>query len=218
MKHLLLVEDNPFIVKGLRFMLEGENFTLSVAGSVREAEEKAFAEEYHLAIVDLMLPDGSGMDIVRLIKENIPETPVLILTAKDDENDVVLGFDCGADDYIVKPFRNRELISRIQNLLRRYNQGSEIITVSDIRVDNDAARVFKGENELSLSALEYRILVLLLKNRGKTVSREQIIDKIWDLAGNYVNDNTLTVYIKRIREKVGEDIIKTVKGTGYRVE
>lgn len=218
MKHLLLVEDNPFIVKGLKFTLESEGYKLSVAGSVREAEEKAFEAEYHLAIVDLMLPDGSGMDMVRLIKENLPETPVLILTARDDENDVVRGFDCGADDYIVKPFRNRELISRIQNLLRRYKQSDELLTVGDIRVDTQALRAFKGENELSLSALEYRILVLLLKNRGRTVSREQIIDKIWDLAGNYVNDNTLTVYIKRIREKVGEDVIKTVKGTGYRVE
>jgi len=218
MKMLLLVEDNPQIVKGLRFTLESEGFSLTVAGSVNQAQTALFNSEFQLIIVDLTLPDGSGIEIVRLSKEIFPETPVLILTARDSENDVVEGFDSGADDYIIKPFRNRELISRIQNLLRRFNQNMETLSSGDIRVNVDASRVFKGENEIILSALEYRILLLLLKNKGKTVSREQIMDRIWDLAGNYVNDNTLTVYVKRIREKVGEDVIKTVKGIGYRVE
>jgi len=181
MKMLLLVEDNPQIVKGLRFTLESEGFSLTVAGSVNQAQTALFNSEFQLIIVDLTLPDGSGIEIVRLSKEIFPETPVLILTARDSENDVVEGFDSGADDYIIKPFRNRELISRIQNLLRRFNQNMETLSSGDIRVNVDASRVFKGENEIILSALEYRILLLLLKNKGKTVSREQIMDRIWDL-------------------------------------
>ncbi|MBQ7637692.1 MAG: response regulator transcription factor [Clostridia bacterium] len=218
MKNLLLVEDNESIVKGLSFTLESEGFEVSAAKSVAKAESLLFDGDFSIAIVDLMLPDGSGTDVVRLIKERFPETPVLILTARDDENDVVAGFDLGADDYMIKPFRNRELLSRIGNLLRRYKQSGAVLTAGDIRVDVDSSRVFRGEEEISLSALEYRILLLLMKNKGQTVSRERILDRIWDLAGNYVNDNTLTVYIKRIREKTGEDVIKTVKGLGYRVD
>ena len=165
-----------------------------------------------------MLPDGNGFDLCKYIKKE-KEYPVIFLTAKDEEKDVVLGFDLGADDYIIKPFRNRELISRIQNVLRRYNKNKKELVCKNIKVDLDSKRVYINEKEVIFTALEYRILVLLLQNKGKTITREKILDKIWDIAGSFVNDNTLTVYIKRVRAKLGtEDVIKTIKGIGYRVE
>ena len=217
MKRIFLLEDDPLITKGLRFTLQSEGFALVSCATLTEAREAVFAEPFDLAVVDLTLPDGSGMELVELIKERLPELPVLILTAMDDENHVVRGFDLGADDYVTKPFGSRALVSRIRNLLRRYQKDEAVLAAGEIRVDLSADRVYKNGTEVKLSALEYRILVLLMQNRGQTVPRERILDRIWDLAGNYVNDNTLTVYIKRIREKLGEDIIVTVKGMGYRV-
>ena len=218
MKRIFLLEDDPLITKGLRFTLQSEGFALTSCAALRQAREAVFAEPFDLAMVDLTLPDGSGMELVQLIKERLPELPVLILTAMDDENHVVRGFDLGADDYVTKPFGSRALVSRIRNLLRRYQKDEAVLTAGEISVDLSADRVYKNGHEIKLSALEYRILVLLMQNRGQTVPRERILDRIWDLAGNYVNDNTLTVYIKRIREKLGEDIIVTVKGMGYRVD
>jgi DNA-binding response OmpR family regulator len=218
MKRIFLLEDDPLITKGLRFTLQSEGFALVSCATLTEAREAVFAEPFELAVVDLTLPDGSGMELVELIKERLPELPVLILTAMDDENHVVRGFDLGADDYVTKPFGSRALVSRIRNLLRRYQKDEAVLTAGDISVDLSAERVYKNGEEIKLSALEYRIFVLLMQNRGQTVPRERILDRIWDLAGNYVNDNTLTVYIKRFREKLGEDIIVTVKGIGYRVD
>ena len=218
MKRIFLLEDDPLITKGLRFTLQSEGFALFSCATLRQARAAVFAEPFDLAVVDLTLPDGSGMELVELIKERLPELPVLILTAMDDENHVVSGFDLGADDYVTKPFGSRALVSRIRNLLRRYQKDEAVLTSGEISVDLSAERVYKNGTEIKLSALEYRILVLLMQNRGQTVPRERILDRIWDLAGNYVNDNTLTVYIKRIREKLGEDIIVTVKGMGYRVD
>lgn len=174
---------------------------------------------YNLIILDISLPDGSGFDLCKYIKSNY-NIPIIFLTAKDEEQDVVQGFDLGADDYIIKPFRTRELISRANNILRRYNNiQTNIITSSNIKIDLDAQRVYKNDDEIVLTALEYKILALLFTNINQTVSREKILDKIWDIAGNYVNDNTLTVYIKRIRAKLSpNDIIKTIKGIGYRIE
>ena len=154
---------------------------------------------YNLIILDISLPDGSGFDLCKYIKSNY-NIPIIFLTAKDEEQDVVQGFDLGADDYIIKPFRTRELISRANNILRRYNNiQTNIITSSNIKIDLDAQRVYKNDDEIVLTALEYKILALLFTNINQTVSREKILDKIWDIAGNYVNDNTLTVYIKRIK-------------------
>ncbi len=215
---LLLVEDNEIIIKGLKYTLEQEHFELDIAKSKSLAEDALSSNEYDLVILDIMLPDGNGFDLCKYIKEE-KDYPVIFLTAKDEEKDVVLGFDLGADDYIIKPFRNRELISRIQNVLRRYNKDKKELICRNIRVDLEAKRVYINEAEVLFTALEYRILILLLQNKGKTITREKILDKIWDIAGNYVNDNTLTVYIKRIRAKLGtEDVIKTIKGIGYRVE
>ena len=218
MKKLLLVEDNESILKGLIYSLEQEEFKVDVAKNVYNAKEKLDCNEYDLIILDIMLPDGNGFELCKYIKEQ-KDTPIIILTAKDEEQDVVQGFNLGADDYVIKPFRTRELISRINNILRRYNKEASKLQTGNIVIDVDASRVYINNEEVVFTALEYRILLLLFYNMGKTVTRDNILDKIWDIAGNYVNDNTLTVYIKRIRAKLGEnDVIKTIKGIGYRVD
>lgn len=219
MKHkLLLVEDNDVILKGLKYTLEQENFEIDISKNIMSAEEKIDTEEYDLVIIDITLPDGNGFDLCKYIKEE-KDLLVIFLTAKDEEKDVVMGFDLGADDYIIKPFRNRELISRIHNVLRRYGKDKNEIINGNIRIDLEEKRVYIKEKEVVFTSLEYKILVLLYSNIGKTVTRERILDKIWDMAGNFVNDNTLTVYIKRVRAKLGEeDNIKTIKGIGYRVD
>ena len=219
MKKILLVEDNEAIQKGLKYSLEQESFIVDIANSVKTAKEQIVKNEYNLIILDVMLPDGNGFELCKNIKEK-EQTPILFLTAKDEEQDIVNGFDLGADDYVVKPFRTRELISRINNILRRYEkEESNKLQAGNVVIDVDASRVYVEKEEVVFTALEYKILVLLFSNVGKTVTRDSILDKIWDVAGNFVNDNTLTVYVKRIRAKLGEnDVIKTVKGIGYRVE
>ena len=207
MKKILLVEDNEAIQKGLKYSLEQEKFVVELASDVKTAKDKLVKSEFNLIILDVMLPDGSGFELCRDIKKNMT-TPILFLTAKDEEQDVVNGFDLGADDYVVKPFRPRELISRINNILRRYEkEESNKLQAGNVIIDLDASRVYVGQKEIVFTALEYKILVLLFSNMGKTVTRD------------FVNDNTLTVYVKRIRAKLGEnDVIKTIKGIGYRVE
>ena len=220
MKNILLIEDNESILKGLVYSLEQERFKVTTAMTIKDSKNLLESNNiYNLIILDISLPDGSGFDLCKYIKSNY-NIPIIFLTAKDEEQDVVQGFDLGADDYIIKPFRTRELISRANNILRRYNNiQTNIITSSNINIDLDAQRVYKNDDEIVLTALEYKILALLFTNINQTVSREKILDKIWDIAGNYVNDNTLTVYIKRIRAKLSpNDIIKTIKGIGYRIE
>lgn len=220
MKNILLIEDNESILKGLIYSLEQERFKVTTAMTIKDSKNLLESNNiYNLIILDISLPDGSGFDLCKYIKSNY-NIPIIFLTAKDEEQDVVQGFDLGADDYIIKPFRTRELISRANNILRRYNNiQTNIITSSNIKIDLDAQRVYKNDDEIVLTALEYKILALLFTNINQTVSREKILDKIWDIAGNYVNDNTLTVYIKRIRAKLSpNDIIKTIKGIGYRIE
>ena len=207
MKNILLIEDNESILKGLVYSLEQERFKVTTAMTIEDSKNLLESNNiYNLIILDISLPDGSGFDLCKYIKSNY-NIPIIFLTAKDEEQDVVQGFDLGADDYIIKPFRTRELISRANNILRRYNNiQTNIITSSNIKIDLDAQRVYKNDDEIVLTALEYKILALLFTNINQTVSREKILDKIWDIAGNYVNDNTLTVYITRI------------KGIGYRIE
>ena len=220
MKNILLIEDNESILKGLVYSLEQERFKVTTEMTIKDSKNLLESNNiYNLIILDISLPDGSGFDLCKYIKSNY-NIPIIFLTAKDEEQDVVQGFDLGADDYIIKPFRTRELISRANNILRRYNNiQTNIITSSNIKIDLDAQRVYKNDDEIVLTALEYKILALLFTNINQTVSREKILDKIWDMAGNYVNDNTLTVYIKRIRAKLSpNDIIKTIKGIGYRIE
>ncbi len=221
---ILVIEDNEMIIKGLKYTLEQENFDFEFVKKVSEIEEKIYNNKYDLIILDISLPDGNGFDICKSIKSDFNDLPIIFLTALDDENDIVKGFNLGAEDYITKPFRNKVLISRINNVLRRYNKSQKEIISGDIKIDLENDRVYKinddkTEKEIFLTPLEFKILAYLFQNKGKIVPREKILEQIWDLAGNIVNDNTLTVYIKRIREKTNENyIIKTVKGIGYRVE
>ena len=212
MKRVLLVEDNEMIVKGLKYSLEQEDLVVTVASSLSDIH---LSEDIDLVILDISLPDGSGIDAFQDIKLKV-NVPIIFLTAIDNEDTIVKCFELGADDYITKPFRTRELISRMNRLLKRNSEN--ILKYQDISIHLDSARVFRNEEEISFTPLEYKILLMLLSNVNKIITREQILDKIYDMSGNFVNDNTLTVYIKRIREKVGDDIIKTIKGIGYRVD
>lgn len=220
MKKILLVEDNETIIMGLKYSLEQENFQIIPSKTKKEAEEILKIEKIDLVLLDVTLPDGNGFDICKIIKAKMG-IPVIFLTAQDEETSVVIGLDLGADDYVVKPFRTKELISRINSVLRRYDKSiekSNIIQYKDIKIDVNMAKVYKDNEEIIFTSLEYRILLMLFSNQNKLITREQLLDKIWDVAGNFVNDNTLTVYIKRIREKLGnEEIIKTVRGLGYRI-
>lgn len=222
---ILIVEDNEMIAKGLDYSLTSEGFDVTLKLNAKEAKEEILQTDYDLILLDITLPDGNGFSVCQYIKENT-NIPVIFLTARDEESNVVLGLDMGADDYVTKPFRMRELVSRIHTVLRRYKKtegNANLIKVKDIVVDMNKAQVLKKKKEVSLTALEYKIVLMLFSNINQIVTREQILEKIWDIAGNFVNDNTLTVYIKRIREKLEEDpvnpeIIKTVRGIGYKVE
>lgn len=218
MKNILLVEDNDTIIMGLKYSLEQENFKVISAQNVSEFNEKIDKNDIDLVLLDVSLPDGNGFEICKEIKSK-KDIPVIFLTAQDEETSVVLGLDLGADDYIVKPFRTRELISRINSVLRRYGHNEiNLIQYKNIKIDTSSAKVYKDNEEIIFTSLEYKILLMLFSNQNKLISREQLLEKIWDIAGNFVNDNTLTVYIKRIREKLGDEtIIKTVRGLGYRI-
>lgn len=218
MNTILLVEDNETIVMGLKYSLEQEGFNVIPAKTIKSAREK---NGYDLVLLDITLPDGNGFDLFKEIKEE-KDIPIIFLTAKDEEINVVRGLDIGAEDYIIKPFRVKELISRIKVVLRRYNKTSEgIISCKGVNINTEDIQVKVNEQNIELTSLEYKILLMLFNNKNKLVTRDMLLDKIWDIAGNFVNDNTLTVYIKRIREKIGDNegkIIKTVRGVGYRVD
>ncbi len=218
MNTILLVEDSESIVMGLKYYLEQEGFRVTSAKTIAEAE---VASNYDLILLDITLPDGNGFDFFKEIKKK-EDIPVIFLTARDEEIDIVKGLDLGAEDYIVKPFRVKELISRIKVALRRYNKiTSSIIECNGITLDTENMEAKKDGQRIELTSLEFKILLMLFTNKNKLVTREMILNKIWDLAGNFVNDNTLTVYIKRIREKIGDNdgkIIKTIRGVGYKVD
>jgi DNA-binding response OmpR family regulator len=211
---ILLVEDNKSIIKGLEYAFAQNGYSCEYCLSLDEAVRKA-PFNYDAAVLDIMLPDGNGFDLFKKIRR-YSDLPVIFLTAVDDEDSVVNGLELGADDYITKPFSTRELIARIKRVANK-NSKKNIITVSGVTLDLDKSAVFENGKQLELTALEYKLLSLLMQNAGKVVTRELIFEKILDVSGNFVNDNTLTVYIKRIRKKLDADIIKTVKGMGYQV-
>ena len=199
MKHILLVEDKYTIIMGLKYSLEQENFKAISALNVSEFNGKIDKNDIDLVLLDVSLPDGNGFEICKEIKSK-KDIPVIFLTAQDEETSVVLGLDLGADDYIVKPFRTRELISRINSVLRRYGHNeSNLIQYKNIKIDTSSAKVYKDNEEIIFTSLEYKILLMLFFNQNKLISREQLLEKIWDIAGNFVNDNTLTVYIIRCK-------------------
>ena len=222
MRKILLVEDNEIIVKCLKYLLEQEKFDIKIAKNIVEAKTMIKKQKFDLYLLDITLPDGDGYEICQYVKKQ-KDVPVIFLTAKDEELNVVQGLDMGADDYIIKPFRNRELISRIKSVLRRYYHdeiNENQIKCRDVIIDSNKAVVYKAGKEIIFTSLEYKILYMLISNKNILVTREQILDKIWDVAGNFVNDNTLTVYIKRIRNKLDDKegkFIQTVRGIGYKV-
>lgn len=217
MQTILLIEDNEEIKKGLDYLLFQNDYLLLWAKNLEMAESMIKEKEFDLILLDITLPDGNGFDFFKNNKNAI-HVPVIFLTAKDLEDDIVSGLELGASDYIVKPFHNRELILRIKNALKN-SINEKIVYINDIVIYKDRMKVYKKEKEIPLTSLEYKIFSFLIENKNRVVTRENLFNYIWDDSSNYVNDNTLTVYIKRIREKLeDESIIKTIKGIGYRVE
>ena len=218
---ILLVEDDPAIIQNLTEFLRGEGFALTAARGQAEAIGLLAENRYDLALVDISLAQGNGFAVCAAIKAKT-DTPVICLTASGDEYSVVTGLDMGADDYISKPFRPRELVSRIRTVLRRTGRSQPVFCLSGLHVDTERGQVRKNGREVFLSALEYRLLLVFCSNPGKVLSRSRLLEEIWDVAGDYVNDNTLTVYIKRLRDKIEDDPqdpqrIRTVRGLGYKM-
>lgn len=217
---IMLVEDNEAIIMGLEYLLVQEGYDILTARRASEAEKILSAEGCDLILLDICLPDGDGFALCKKIRKN-SQTPIIFLTAREEENDVVRGLDMGADDYVIKPFRNRELISRIKRVLCRNGKGNTVLQCRNVSLDTETGRVTVNGCEAVLTKLEYKILCSLMSRPGKLFSREEILAEIWDVSGNFVNDNTLSVTMKRIREKLGDvdgQFIKTVRGMGYRVE
>lgn len=218
MKTILLIEDNEDIKKGLDYLFMQNDYLLLHAKNLSVAKNYINSKKYDLILLDVTLPDGDGFSFYEKNKVQIC-VPVIFLTAKDLEDDIVHGLELGASDYIIKPFRNRELLLRIQNALKNHQEEEKVIRIKDVEIYADSMRVLQKNKEIPLTVLEYKIFLLLVENIGRVVTREAILSFIWEESSNYVNDNTLTVYIKRIREKIGdESIIKTIKGIGYRVD
>ena len=221
MTRILLVEDDFAIVHSLQEYLNLEGFASDHASGQMKAEELLKTKQYQLLLLDVSLKDGDGFAVCDMAQKI--QLPVIFLSASSDEETVVRGLNIGADDYITKPFRPKELLSRIKNALRRHAGHQTIILLDDIQVDTEKAIVKKKDIIINLSALEYKLLTLFIDHRGKLLTRDQLLDEIWNIAGDFVNDNTVTVYIKRLREKIENDptnpkIIKTVRGLGYRMD
>lgn len=218
MKQILIIEDDDTILFGLQAALRKNEFEPICASSLEEGRKK-FSDSIALILLDWNLPDGTGDDFCHYVKAT-RDVPVIFLTVRDEEKDIVLGLDMGADDYIIKPFQLSVLLSRIHAVLRRAKEvGQSVLTCGEITVDKTKTTAFCAGLPLSLTAGEYRLLTVLLENKNQTLTRTQLLDKLWDVDGNFVNDNTLTVTMKRLREKLNSPAcIKTIRGIGYRME
>lgn len=222
----MLVEDDRIIASGLQYSLEQENYEVVIAYTCEEAKViiKNSCNDIDLYIVDLNLPDGTGYDLCTMVKQ-ADDKPVMFLSAVDEEVNIVMGLDLGADDYVTKPFRVRELMSRIKSVLRRYQPqepNNQVKQLGNLSINTQEAKVYKKGQEVFLTSLEYRLLLMFLHNPNQLLTRQQLLAKLWDESGEFVNDNTLTVYIKRLREKLEDDmtepkLIVTVRGLGYRL-
>lgn len=221
MDKLLLVEDDPTLIRMLSTFLTDEGFQIQAVNGQALAINAMDQTDFDLALVDISLAEGNGFAVCAKARRR--SIPAIFLTASGDEYSVVTGLDMGADDYISKPFRPRELVSRIRSVLRRAGKRQSVVTLGSLTVDTDKGSVTRNGQDLYLSALEYRLLLVFLNHRGQVLSRGKLLEEIWDSAGDFVGDNTLTVYIKRLREKIEDDpqnpaLIKTVRGLGYRLE
>lgn len=222
MPTILFVEDDATIAMGVEYSLKQDGFQVSLAYRLDEARNLLMNTRFDLVLLDLGLPDGNGYELCKEIRTT-GDTPIIILSARDEEASIVLGLDLGADDYLTKPFRLRELISRMKAVLRRLGPTETFdrtLTCGDVTIASQQAKVYKNGHEVLLTALEYRLLLALITNQGRVLTRAQILAQIWDVDEDFVNDNTLTVYIKRLREKLEDDpqnpaLIKTVRGLGY---
>ena len=233
---LFLLEDDDAIGMGLKYSLEKEGYEVTYVRSKAEALKTWKTDTYDISILDINLPDGNGYDVCKYIKEK-EDVPVIFLTASDAEVNIVMGLEMGADDYVCKPFRINELMARIRTVLRRSGKGAGaggndrngVLEIKNLRIHTSEAKVgilseTTGKEEMiELTALEYRLLLTFCNNRGQVLSRSRLLEDMWDVNGDFVNDNTLTVYIKRLRDKIEKDpadpqIIKTVRGLGYIVE
>lgn len=222
MKKILLLEDDITLSIGLEYTLKKEGFTVKKAKNLKEARANIEEEDFDLLLLDLMLPDGSGYDICKEVREK-GNVPVIFMTACDEEANVVLGLDIGGDDYIIKPIRIKELLSRINAVLRRHNKGimEKVVVCGNIVIEPLKARVTKDSEEITLTPAEYKLLLILVENKGNVLSRNVLLQKLWDIEGDFVDANTLNVYIKRLREKIEDDFkkpkyIETIRGLGYR--
>ena len=225
MKNILMVEDDSTIAFAVKYAVEQEGFNLDIAENLENARKIVNSKEYDLILLDVMLPDGNGYEFLKQLREHDEHTPVIFLTACDEEVNIVMGLDIGGDDYITKPFRVRELISRINAILRRKGKSQDsnkkILKFKNISIHTLEARVFKNNEEIFLTSAEYKLLLILIQNKNMVLSRAQILEKLWDVTYDFINDNTLSVYIKRLREKIEDDSSKpqyilTVRGLGYK--
>ncbi|WP_092722829.1 response regulator transcription factor [Romboutsia lituseburensis] len=223
MINVLMIEDDSAISFAVKYALEKEGFNIDICNDLEKSRNSIKDKKYNIILLDVMLPDGNGYDFCREIRK-VQDTPIIFLSACDEEVNVVMGLDIGGDDYITKPFRVRELISRINAVLRRKggsNENKKVIKFKDLTINTLEARVYKGEEEILLTSVEYKLLLILIKNNNVVLSRTKILEKLWDVTCDFVNDNTLTVYIKRLREKIEDDsshpkYILTVRGLGYK--
>ena len=225
MKNILMVEDDSTIAFAVKYAVEQEGFNLDIAENLENARKIVNSKEYDLILLDVMLPDWNGYEFLKQLREHDEDTPVIFLTACDEEVNIVMGLDIGGDDYITKPFRVRELISRINAILRRKGKSQDsnkkILKFKNISIHTLEARVFKNNEEIFLTSAEYKLLLILIQNKNMVLSRAQILEKLWDVTYDFINDNTLSVYIKRLREKIEDDSSKpqyilTVRGLGYK--
>lgn len=221
MKRIFLIEDDKEIAKNLDRLLRLEGFSVTQAATQKEASIMLAKNKFDMALVDISLPDGNGFTVYTEIKQ-MQDIPVIFLTASGDEASVVTGLNMGADDYIIKPFRPRELVARIKTALRKSENSLSAFQIYGLSVDTTSGVVKKDGKEVFLSALEYRLLLVFINNPKSIITRDRLLDELWDAAGEFVNNNTLTVYIKRLREKIEDDptcpqLILTVRGTGYRL-
>ena len=225
MKNILMVEDDSTIAFAVKYAVEQEGFNLDIAENLENARKIVNSKEYDLILLDVMLPDGNGYEFLKQLREHDEDTPVIFLTACDEEVNIVMGLDIGGDDYITKPFRVRELISRINAILRRKGKSQDsnkkILKFKNISIHTLEARVFKNNEEIFLTSAEHKLLLILIQNKNMVLSRAQILEKLWDVTYDFINDNTLSVYIKRLREKIEDDSSKpqyilTVRGLGYK--
>lgn len=223
MINVLMIEDDSTIAFGVKYALEQEGFNIDICKDLESGRQNINNKEYNIILLDVMLPDGNGYEFCKEIRQTL-DTPIIFLTACDEEVNIVTGLDIGGDDYVTKPFRVRELISRMNAVLRRKgnnNENKKVVKFGDLSINTLEARVYKKGEEIFLTSVEYKLLLILIQNKNLVLSRTKILEKLWDVTYDFVNDNTLTVYIKRLREKIEDDstnpkYILTVRGVGYK--